>query len=109
MVPHEEGTWVAGGGLREGNGVFSVCVLLCHSNFEPRVYIMWLLKYRRFFINKIIKNVHMAKQERLSVFRVALLPFLTLLPLHPRVPGLPVTVSHSSPQISAVSLHLKDQ
>ena len=109
MVPHEEGTWVAGGGQWEGNGVFSVHVLLCHMNFEPRVYIMWLLKYRRVFKNKIIKNVHIAKQERWSVFRVALLPFLILPPLHPRVPGPPVTVSHSSPQISTVSLYIKDQ
>ena len=51
MIPHEEGTWVAGGGMREGNGVFSIWVFLCHMNFEQCVYIMWLLKYRGVFMN----------------------------------------------------------
>ena len=66
-------------------------------------------KYRGVFKNRIIKNIHIAKQERWSVFRVALLTFLVLPLLHPRVPGPPMTVSHSSSQISTVSLHLKDQ
>lgn len=47
MVPHEEKPWVAGGRRGRGMGFYLfVYIILCHLTFVPRVYILWLLKYR---------------------------------------------------------------